>query len=307
MQRQQGQTSSGTTTKANNQQPSPLSLLAATCSKIGSPTDENGSANNSSVAAGGGQGAVKVIGQSGHHIITQGDLTQFIPGQTVGVLNPDGTVTQLNPQVIASVSGSMGTNTPVKSITTSAIGNQLPQGAQILTQSPNAAGGISYSIIQPQQIQSIQVDGQEAIFIPASTFTGGQQAIQISGNQIISSPNQTVVRAQASAQNAQAPQTAYIQGIGNVSLAQLAGGQATTMPISVRQGNVLQTLQLPVSAVQQTIPVHVPISTANGQTVLQTIHLPVQAIQAVNAGQQVTAQVVPQMQQVTFNARLFDI
>lgn len=36
-----------------------------------------------------------------------------------------------------------------------------------------------------------------------------------------------------------------------------------------------QVVQFPM---QQTIPVQVPISTSNGQTVLQTIHFPVQAI-----------------------------
>jgi transcription factor Sp len=135
----------------------------------------------------------------------------------------------------------------------------------------------------------LQIDGQDAIFIP-----GGQQAIQISGNQLLSSPNQAVVRQQNTQQNQQQhqQQTVFIPGIGNVSLGQFGGGQT----VAVRQGNVVQTLQLPV---QQTIPVQA-ISTQNGQTILQTIHLPIQALQSLNAGnvQHLTAQVVPQMQQV---------
>jgi transcription factor Sp len=60
-----------------------------------------------------------------------------------------------------------------------------------------------------------------------------------------------------------------------------------------------QVVQFPM---QQTIPVQVPISTANGQTLYQTIHFPVQAfataipniIQA--SGGQV--QMIPQLSQV---------
>lgn len=83
-----------------------------------------------------------------------------------------------------------------------------------------------------------------------------------------------------------------------VTFAQIAGQQVAV----ARQGNVQQVINLPLGAVQQTIPVQIPISTANGQTVLQTVHLPVQAIQAVAAGnvQHVTAQVVPQIQQVSY-------
>lgn len=215
----------------------------------------------------------------------------------MGIVNPDGTVTQLNPQV--SVSGSQQTvATNIKTVT-SVAGQSvtIPQGAQIVQA---GSGGIAYSIIPAQQlqnIQNIQIDGQEAIFIPASSFSSGQQAIQISGNQILSSPNQTIVRAQ----NAQGNQNNQTVLQGNVTLAQLTGGQ-TTVPVAVRQGNVVQTIQLPIGNLQQTIPVQVPITTANGQTILQTIHLPIQAIQAVAAGnvQQVTAQVVPQLSQVIY-------
>lgn len=44
--------------------------------------------------------------------------------------------------------------------------------------------------------------------------------------------------------------------------------------ISVRQSNMPQVVQLP--AVQQTIPVQLPIS-SNGQTMYQTVHLPIQS------------------------------
>ncbi|XP_053214977.1 transcription factor Sp4-like [Panonychus citri] len=69
-------------------------------------------------------------------------------------------------------------------------------------------------------------------------------------------------------------------------------GSATMNEYSV------QALQLPIGNLQQAVPVQVPISTSNGQTILQTIHLPLQAIQAVATGQQVTLQVVPNVIQV---------
>lgn len=52
----------------------------------------------------------------------------------------------------------------------------------------------------------------------------------------------------------------------------------------------------------QTIPVQVPVSTANGQTVYQTIQVPIQALQLANAGggnQPMQAQLIPQLAQAT--------
>lgn len=70
--------------------------------------------------------------------------------------------------------------------------------------------------------------------------------------------------------------------------------------VAVRPASMPQVVQFPV---QQTIPVQVPISTANGQTLYQTIHFPVQAfataipniIQA--SGSQM--QMIPQLGQVS--------
>ncbi|RWS12764.1 transcription factor Sp4-like protein [Dinothrombium tinctorium] len=248
--------------------------------KIGSPSDETGNG----LAAGATN--VKVIGAGQ---VLQGELAAQYLQQAVGIVNPDGTVTQINPQVSTSIS------TPIKTVTTVSGQNvAIPQGTQIVAQSTNSAGAITYSIFPAQQIQNIQIDGQDAIFIPVS-FSSGQQAIQISGNQILSSPNQTIVRSQGNQTNQNNQQTVIqnVAGVGNIALSQLTGGQ----PVAVRQGNVVQTLQLPVGSVQQTVPVQVPISTANGQAIFQTIHLPIQALPAGNV-QQVTAQVVPQLSQV---------
>ncbi|CAG2161694.1 unnamed protein product [Oppiella nova] len=281
-----GQTSG---TGGSAQQPSPLALLAATCSKIGSPSEL------SAEGTGGQPNAttttVKLVSAGAQNqVIQASDFAHLIPvhsGQTLGVLNPDGTVTQLNPsQVVVSSAGTLGT--PIKSAITSvanqSAANALSTATQILQTQASGAG--IYSILQPQQLQ---IDGQEAIFIP-----GHQQAIQLSANQLMASPNQ--VRQQTQQQTQPSPQqTVFIPGIGNVSIggAQYAGGQT----VAVRQGNVVQTIQLPV---QQTIPVQA-ISTQNGQTILQTIHLPIQALQSLNTAQgvqQLSAQLMPQMQQV---------
>lgn len=256
-------------------QPSPLALLAATCSKIGSPTDEGGAAST-----------VKLQNQ----VLQAGEVpvaasTHFIPvqSQTVGVLNPDGTVTQVNAQPAVKT-----TATPPQNV---AAVNGYPQG-QIVAQAGN---NITYNVIPAAQIQNIQIDGQEAIFIPASF---GQQTIQIAGNQAIITPAGQYVRGQVP-QTVQGHPQAVIQGVGNmnnVAIAQI-GGQN----VAIRQGNVVQTLQLPIAPVQQTIPVQVPISTAGGHTIVQTIHLPLpmQAVAGGNvltsAGQPLTAQVVSQL------------
>ncbi|XP_054168293.1 specificity protein transcription factor 3-like isoform X2 [Oppia nitens] len=286
----QSQTQQQSQSSGNHQQqqPSPLALLAATCSKIGSPSELSAEGSGQPNAA---TTTVKLVGQN--QVIQASDFAHLIPvhsGQTLGVLNPDGTVTQLNPQVVSAVSSAGNVGTLTKAITSVATNhntNALSNATQLFSQTAATNAGI-YSILQPQQLQ---IDGQEAIFIP-----GAQQAIQLSGNQLLSSPNQTVVRQQNAQQQQQqqaAQQTVFIPGIGNVSLGQYASPGQT---VAVRQGNVVQTYQLPV---QQTIPVQA-ISTQNGQTILQTIHLPIQALQSLNASniQQLTAQVVPQMQQV---------
>ncbi|XP_075749278.1 transcription factor Sp1-like isoform X3 [Rhipicephalus microplus] len=251
---------------ANSQevQPSPLALLAATCSKIGSPTDSP--ADDS----GGGDGANGDASPAKTNSATvlpagAGELVaQYVQTPTMGVLNPDGTVTPMpSPTVKAAQQAQQAVFSP---------------GTQFVAQ-VTPSGQITYNAIP--QIQNIQIDGQEAIFIPAS-FTGGQQAIQLTGGGPTLLANQGFLRPQGFTQN-----------------------------VAIRQGNVVQTLQLPLAAaaapMQQTIPVQVPISTGNGQTVFQTIHVPVQTLQAVAtpqgnmlaSGQQLAAaQVVQQLAQM---------
>jgi len=278
-------------------QPSPLALLAATCSKL----EESGTESPQPQQAVQGvqkqnnvqqNQTVKVI-SAGSQVINAADLAQYmqIPGQTLGIVNPDGTITQINPQVV--VSSIAGSTQQMKPITSIANQSQLTQLGQAATQ-------LSYSIIQPQQIQNIQIDGQDAIYIPASSFSSGQQTFQLAGNQIFTTTqptaqqNQNVVR--TSGQTTPTTQTVIqnVQGLNNIqNLSQLTGG-AQTVAVRNVGGNVIQTLQLPIGGLQQTISVQVPIQTSNGQTIYQTMQLPIQTL----SGQQVIQQIPQQIQMV---------
>lgn len=288
--------------------PSPLALLAATCSKIGSPSPEEESAINAAVkvyAAGQNHQIVATASNAAHNYVP------LASQQTLGVLNPDGTVTPVTSvghpapgQAPGGGNNQSSAGQTLKTISVPTSGAQAVNGQVYATQTPG--GNLTYNVIP--QIQNIQIDGQEtsALFIPSSF--SGQQTIQFGGNQtIFAGPNgQTYIRATAAPQqpnnnSAQASVQAngqtgtVMQNVGlgnNLTFAQI-GGQN----VAIRQGNVLQALQLPMgaTAVQQTIPVQVPISTSNGQTIFQTIHLPVQTMQTMSG--QMTAQVVsPQMQ-----------
>ncbi|KAK8757858.1 hypothetical protein V5799_004512, partial [Amblyomma americanum] len=252
---------------ANSQevQPSPLALLAATCSKIGSPTDSPADDSGGGDGANGDASPAKTNSATVLPAGAAGELVaQYVQAPTMGVLNPDGTVTPMaSPTVKAAPQAQQTVFSP---------------GTQLVAQM-TPSGQITYNAIP--QIQNIQIDGQEAIFIPAS-FTGGQQAIQLAGGAPTLLANQGFLRPQGFTQN-----------------------------VAIRQGNVVQTLQLPLAhaaaPVQQTLPVQVPISTGNGQTVFQTIHVPVQTMQTVAtpqgnmlaSGQQLAAaQVVQQLTQM---------
>jgi len=243
---------------SSGQPHSPLALLAATCSKL----EETGNSESPQPQQAGGknqlnsqannvQQTVKVInaGNQVNQVINAADLAQYMqlaaPGQTVHMLNSDGTITPLSPQVASSIAGMTAAQT-MKPVTSMANQNQITQLSQAATQL--SSGGMAYSIIPSQQIQNIQIDGQDAIYIPASSFaTGGQQTFQIAGNQIYTQSTnqpttQSVVRTSTGVTTPNTQQTAVIQGVqglNGMNLAQLTGGQTV-----LRQGNVMQTLQL---------------------------------------------------------------
>ena len=83
------------------------------------------------------------------------------------------------------------------------------QGAQLVT-----AGGqnLTYNVVQP--MQTVTVDGQEALFIPAMP-AGQHQAVQLAGGQTLITPTGQIIRA---------------PGIYPASVLQNVGGQTVQMP-----------------------------------------------------------------------------
>nr|AVT42514.1 zinc finger transcription factor Sp1-4 [Tanystylum orbiculare] len=257
--------------QAQGNSPPPLALLAATCSKIGSSGKYSAQRKENSAV-----------------VVPKGAENNSVVGQVIVVNHPrdiinfqQQTVNQLFPirQAIATQEGDVGNQQVVNFKGQQVIPSQiLSQPQQIITAqtSTNAAGGVAYNVIPAPQVQTLTVDGHEAIFIHAQSTGNNNQAIQIApaGTQAILTANgQTLIRAQAVPQ----PQT-------NAS-------------------NVLQNIAQIASAsnvVAQSIPVQVPVSAANGQTVYQTIQVPIQTLQLANAGggnQAVQAQVIPQLAQ----------
>ncbi|KAI5704038.1 hypothetical protein M8J75_001341 [Diaphorina citri] len=154
-------------------------------------------------------------------------------------------------------------------------GQFIQQGNQLIQ-----VGGGNFNTIQP--MQTVTVDGQEALFIPSAPPQNQHQTLQVLAGQTLITPNGQIIRGPSSV----VPQYNTIQlpfsNAGNVS---------------VRPANIPQVVQLP--QLQQTVPVQVPI-TANGQTVFHTVHFPIQALgpnilQAQAANQ---IQMIPQLSQI---------
>ncbi|KAF4518042.1 hypothetical protein B566_EDAN009275 [Ephemera danica] len=146
---------------------------------------------------------------------------------------------------------------------------------QSLASAVAAAAG--YNVVQP--MQTVTVDGQEAVFIPASALApmgtgGGGQQGQGGQTQTLVTPSGQIIRTQVPTQATQA--TVMPAGLLQNMMAQQMQ-MATGEKCGVKSSSDTQVLHFPAT-VQQTIPVQVPVSTATGQTVYQTVHFPVQAL-----------------------------
>ncbi|XP_033337412.1 uncharacterized protein LOC117226811 isoform X1 [Megalopta genalis] len=159
---------------------------------------------------------------------------------------------------------------------------------------------LSYSVIP--QMQTVNIDGQEALFIPSSAMsaTGGHhqtqptmqfatangQQVQLASQQVQLANGQTIIT----------PQPVSLIRAPNVfptSIIQNITGQTVQLPTG--QSVQVRPLQFPMQHVQQTVPVQVPVTASNGQTVYQTVHFPVQALSSVfNVP---TTQMIPQITQ----------
>lgn len=172
---------------------------------------------------------------------------------------------------------------------TTAAQQALPfiQQPQPLVQSPQTSANITYNMIP--QVQSVTIDGQEAIFIPASL---AGQTIQLAGNQgALCAPVQQGTAMIRTPQGIQTIPQGQVQGLpqlGNLGI----GGLSNLTPapsITIRPASIVQTIQVqgmhqPVTTqfappVPQTVSVQIPVSTTNGQTVMQTIQLPLSTLQ----------------------------
>ncbi|XP_030764987.1 transcription factor Sp4-like isoform X2 [Sitophilus oryzae] len=233
--------------------PSPLALLAATCSRIGP-----------------GEVQMQNQVQTSSPIPVNMSTTPTTSPQIKQGVTVQQSQAQPQPQVVSF---------PVAAgVTAQQLQQQLLQqqagAAQIVAAAAAAGQNLSgYSVVQaPAGVQALSVDGQEAIFIPAMSLAGGQQPQQIfSPSQIIRAPAGVLPTA------ANIPATV-----------QLSNGQS----VQVRPVQP-QVFQFPM---QQTIPIQVPISSGNGQTIYQTIHFPVQlSAAAVPNIIQAQPQLIPQV------------
>nr|XP_029728518.1 transcription factor Sp4 isoform X4 [Aedes albopictus] len=226
------------------------------------------------------------IPQQQPQVITLQQLQNFLPQHQLNTITTaDGTPVQVSSATTTPV------GTPVKTFVTSppqiqqpqilnlqGLPQQFLQGGQII-QNPNGL----FQMIQP--VQTINVDGQETLFVPGGiqgNQLAGAQAVQINGQQAFITPSGQLIRA---------PNGIVPNFLQNMTQAvQLPNGQN----VQVRPAGAMpQVVQFPM---QQTIPVQVPISTGNGQTVYQTVHVPIQAIGSALVQPQM--QVIPQIPQV---------
>ncbi|KAL5006162.1 hypothetical protein ScPMuIL_017320 [Solemya velum] len=243
-------------------QPSPLALLAATCSKIGAPppSEEGGTQTNAGTT-------VRVIApnQGGGEIVAptwvqlpQGIVDASALKQTVG--SP---VTVGGGQVFQQANTAAGT----------------PQVFAVT----GPGGNISYNVVP--QFQTVMVDGQEAIFIPASpSGIGAAQGVvpAAANNQTLVTPNGQIIRA------GQAPvQASPANAISNMGFSGLQGNfvnlggnivnLAGVQNVRPNGGGVLQAIQMPQVQQLQNI-FQIPVSTGQGQTTFQTVQIPFQAL-----------------------------
>ncbi|XP_046378005.1 transcription factor Sp4-like [Haliotis rufescens] len=238
-------------------QPSPLALLAATCSKIGAPPEAD--AYNQ-----GGAQTVRVLGAG---------QSTTAPGEIVApswVQLPTGAVVDAN-----ASNGGKQTGTVAN---LAAAGQLIQQSPQVVA-TVGPGGSITYNVIP--SFQTVSVDGQEAIIIPAGSSGQAFFAAGGIGNQTMVTPTGQIVRAQGLSGANVISNVGFPNLTGNVvnlggnvlNLATAAGMQSA---VRAAAPGVVQTMQLPLNQVQQ-VPnmIQIPVS-VGGQTAIQTIQLPLQ-------------------------------
>lgn len=133
----------------NKPTPSPLALLAATCSKIG-PTSSTADPSATPPAGGVSASTATVVMTS-------------TPTSVKGL--PVAGVATSGPQVV-----SVPVGLP-QQISQQLLQQQGATAAQIVSAAAAAGQNLTYNVMQP--MQTVTVDGQEALFIPAMSLAAG--------------------------------------------------------------------------------------------------------------------------------------
>ncbi|XP_037915142.1 transcription factor Sp4-like isoform X2 [Hermetia illucens] len=197
-------------------------------------------------------------------VITLQQLQSFLP-QQMGTISTDG----------AQVSAASATNaTPVKTFVANpqmpqqqilnlqnlqGIPHQFVQGGQLI-QNP---GNGMLSVVQP--LQTVTVDGQEALFIPnvGNAQFAGAQAVQINGQQCILTPNGQIIRAPP----AGVLPAHLLQNMGQtVQLPNAASGQAT---ITIPGTNITIPIGTATSVTNAAATATTALASANAQSTTQ--------------------------------------
>ena len=199
-------------------QPSPLALLAATCSKIGSTPEETAGTTTTHTTA------VKLVGQN-QLVAANGQIIATLPGQ-----QQYQSVSALPVQIATALDGNTTQYTPVQTanIVTNVNGQQVLQPAQVVTNGLNLQ---QYNVLPQLQLDA---DGNiVATQIPATQIPASQQNQQqaqqiIQAAPVISSGNVVNLGGLAFQPGGQ-----LIQQNGQiVQLAGSAGSQAVTFQLA---------------------------------------------------------------------------
>ena len=273
--------------------PSPLALLAATCSKIGGTGTEAVDASQGSPLRAAVVGPNQVILQVGGEFVGQ----QGVQLQAVG--SPTGQVIEITPQMASPTSAAASKGaTPMQivsgspqSFSNNAVNPLLQMSPQMIATPVAGPGGtIAYNIIpQYQTVVVIGADGQEQTVVvptgsvpqqiqPSAVATSSpKQVVQVSQNQVrVQTPaasSSTVSQSVSLSGGTVTVNNPAQSGVVNV-------GGAPQSTVVAKQNNIVQSAS---AGVQQMMSVQIPVTNASGQTVYQTIQVPLPSQPAATA------------------------
>ncbi|KAG5310894.1 SP4 factor, partial [Acromyrmex insinuator] len=147
-------------------------------------------------------------------------------------------------------------------------------------------------------MQTVNIDGQEVLFIPSSAMSAANAHHQAQPTiQFATANGQQMQLAgqQVQLANGQTPQPVNLikPNVFPTSIIQNITGQ--TVQLSTGQSVQVRLLQFPMQYVQQAVSVQLPVIANNGQTVYQTVHLLVQSLS--NVFNMPTTQMISQIMQ----------